>query len=45
MSTAPGRTFGSRPVTDTLAENDPSILNTTISVCGGTIANKKSTLV
>lgn len=32
MSTAPGLTFGSRPVTETLAENDPSMLNTTISV-------------
>lgn len=32
MSTAPGRTFGSRPVTETLAENEPSMLNTTVSV-------------
>lgn len=45
MSTAPGRTFGSRPVTETLAENEPSMLNTTVSVWGGTIANRKSTLV
>lgn len=37
-STAPARTLGSRPVTDMLAVNDPSILNTTHSVLGGTTA-------
>lgn len=43
MSTAPALTFGSLPVTDILAVNDPSILNTTHSVFGGTTAKKKST--
>ena len=35
-STAPARTFGSFPVTETDAVNDPSMLNTTHSVFGGT---------
>ena len=38
ISTAPALTLGSRPVTDILAVNDPSILNTTHSVLGGTTA-------
>lgn len=36
-STAPARTFGSLPIMDTLAANEPSILNTTNSVLRGTI--------
>ncbi len=36
-STAPARTFGSLPIIDTLAANDPSILNTTNSVPRGTM--------
>ena len=34
-STAPALTFGSLPMIDTLAVNEPSILNTTASVLGG----------
>lgn len=44
-STALALTFGSLPVTDTLAVKEPSILNTTHSVFGGTMANEKSTVV
>lgn len=44
-STAPALTLGSLPVTDILAVNEPSILNTTHSVFGGTTAMKKSTEV
>ncbi|TNN68155.1 hypothetical protein EYF80_021638 [Liparis tanakae] len=36
-STAPARTFGSLPIIDTLAANDPSILKTTNSVPRGTM--------
>ncbi len=35
-STAPALTLGSLPMMDTLAVNDPSILNTTHSVLAGT---------
>lgn len=42
-STAPALTFGSLPLTDMLAVNEPSILNTTHSVLGGITAKKKST--
>lgn len=44
-STAPALTFGSRPVTDMLAVNEPSMLKTTASVFGGMTAKKKCTLV
>jgi len=37
-STAPGLTFGSAPIIETLAERAPWILNTTVSVCGGRTA-------
>lgn len=43
ISTAPALTFGSFPLTDILAVNEPSILNTTHSVFGGITAKKKST--
>ena len=44
-STAPPLTFGSFPDIDTLAVNEPSILNTTASVLGGSTARKKSAKV
>lgn len=43
MSTAPALTLGSLPVTETLAVNEPSMLNTTHSVFGGITAIIKST--
>lgn len=45
MSTALARTLGSLPVTETDAVKEPSILNTTHSVFGGTTASEKSTAV
>lgn len=45
ISTAPALTFGSFPLTDILAVNEPSILNTTHSVFGGITVKKKSTNV
>ena len=44
-STAPARTFGSLPRMETLAVNEPSILNTTASVLGGKTARLLSTHV
>lgn len=44
-STAPALTFGSLPVTETLAVKEPSMLKTMHSVFGGTTAKKKSTAV
>jgi len=44
-STAPARTFGSLPRIETLAVNEPSILNTTASVLGGKTARLLSTHV
>jgi len=37
-STAPALTFGSLPMIDTLAVNEPSMENTTVSVLGGRMA-------
>lgn len=42
-STAPARTRGSLPVTETEAVKEPSMLNTTHSVFGGRTAKYKST--
>ena len=42
-STAAARSFGSFPLTLTLAVNAPSILKTTTSVAGGSTARWKST--
>ena len=44
-STAPGLTLGSFPIIDTLAVNEPSILNTIDSVFGGNTAKFRSTQV
>lgn len=41
-STAPALTFGSLPVTETLAVKEPSMLKTTHSVLGGITVKKKS---
>ena len=44
-STAPGLTFGSLPMIDTLAVNDPSIENSTTLECGGNTRSDKSVKV
>lgn len=44
-STAPALTLGSRPVTETDAVKDPSMLKTTHSVFGGTMVRYSVELV
>ena len=44
-STAPALTLGSRPVTETDAVKDPSMLKTTHSVFGGTMVRYNVELV
>ena len=41
-STAPGLTFGSLPMIETLAVNEPSIEKTTTLVWGGNTSSEKS---
>lgn len=44
-STAPGRTLGSLPMSETLAAKEPSMLNTTQSIPRGSTVRKASALV